>query len=69
MNILYYYSKLNIGGAERSTVRLLNKMVERGCNVSLLLRWNNGTLEDELDQRIQLIHLKQGDPEQDGFLA
>ena len=58
MKILYYYSQLNIGGAERSTVRLLNKMAEKGHEVTLLLRWNHGTLESELHKNIQKIYLK-----------
>lgn len=63
MKILYYYSKLNIGGAERSTVRLLNKMSEMGHDVTLLLRWNNGTLENELNQEVKVTYLKKGHPE------
>lgn len=58
MKILYYYSQLNIGGAERSTVRLLNKMVECGHEVTLLLRWDAGTLEKELSSKIKCIYLK-----------
>ena len=58
MKILYYYSKLNIGGAERSTVRLLNKLQERGHEVTVLLRWSGGVLEDELTPAVKRIHLK-----------
>lgn len=58
MKILYYYSKLNIGGAERSTVRLLNKMAEKGHDVTLLLRWDGGTLEGELNPSVKRIYLK-----------
>lgn len=60
MRILYYYSKLNIGGAERSTVRLLNSLVQNGHEATLLLRWNCGLLENELDPRVRIIHLKNG---------
>lgn len=67
MKILYYYSKLNIGGAERSTVRLLNKMVEMEHDITLLLRWNNGTLENELDSRVNVIYLKKGDSDNTGL--
>lgn len=59
MHILYYYSKLNIGGAERSTVRLLNLLAEHGHSVTLLLRWGGGTLENELSSKVRVIHLKQ----------
>lgn len=58
MKILYYYSRLNVGGAERSTVRLLNKFVEKGHDVTLLLRWNGGSLESELNPDIKVIYLK-----------
>lgn len=58
MKILYYYSQLNIGGAERSTVRLLNRLVERGHTVTLLLRWDSGTLENELHPNVERIYLK-----------
>ena len=58
MKILYYYSQLNIGGAERSTLRLLNKFVEKGHEVTLLLRWNGGALENELNPKIERIYLK-----------
>lgn len=63
MKILYYYSKLNIGGAERSTVRLLNGFVMQGHDVSLLLRWDGGTLESELNPQIKRIYLKKTHPE------
>lgn len=58
MKIIYYYSKLNIGGAEKSTVRLLNKMIQMGHSVTLLLRWDGGTLECDLDDAIRVVHLK-----------
>ena len=58
MKILYYYSKLNIGGAEKSTVRLLNAFTKNGHDVTLLLRWSGGTLESNLDNNVKIIHLK-----------
>ncbi|MBQ2986524.1 MAG: glycosyltransferase [Tyzzerella sp.] len=58
MKIIYYYSQLNVGGAERSTVRLVNRMKDMGWDVTLLLRWNNGKLEHELDDEIKRIYLK-----------
>lgn len=57
MKILYYYSKLKIGGAERSTIRLMNELANDGHQVTLLLRWN-GDLESELTSQIKRIHLK-----------
>ncbi len=58
MKIIYYYSQLNVGGAERSTVRLLNKMAEHGHEVTLLLRWSGGLLESELCPKVHCIYLK-----------
>ena len=58
MKILYYYSQLNIGGAEKSTVRLLNAFIKKGHSVTLLLRWSGGTLENDLDCNIKKIYLK-----------
>lgn len=58
MKILYYYSKLKIGGAEKSTIRLMNYLVECGHEVTLLLRWD-GELESWLNPQIKCIHLKQ----------
>ena len=58
MRILYYYSQLNVGGAERSTVRLLNAFAEKGHEVTLLLRWDGGTVEGELSPAIKRIYLK-----------
>lgn len=61
MKILYYYSKLKIGGAERSTIRLMNELAKQGHQVTLLLRWN-GELEKELNPQIKCIHLKKSIP-------
>ncbi len=58
MKILYYYSKLNVGGAERSTVRMLNALAKNGDEVTLLLRWAGGQIENELSDSVEIIHLK-----------
>lgn len=63
MKILYYYSKLNIGGAERSTVRMLNALAEHGDDVTLLLRWQGGTLEGDLNPKVKIVHLKKQIPD------
>ena len=61
MKILYYYSKLKIGGAEKSTIRLMNELAKSGHDVTLLLRWN-GELESLLLPQIRCIHLKKSSP-------
>ena len=58
MKFLYYYSKLNIGGAEKSTVRLLNLLREKGHDITLLQRWSGGQLERELNPGVHILHLK-----------
>lgn len=60
LRVLYYYSKLNIGGAERSTVRLLNALSRKDHDVTLLLRWDGGALEKELDPDVRVVYLKKG---------
>lgn len=37
LKILLHYPVLNTGGAEHSTLRLLSALVERGCEVHLVL--------------------------------
>ena len=58
LKILLHYPVLNTGGAERSTVRLLAALAERGCEVHLVLTVAGGTLERELDPRIHVHHLR-----------
>jgi glycosyltransferase involved in cell wall biosynthesis len=58
MKILYYYGRLNIGGAERSSVRLVNAFVQQGHQVDLVLKWQGGALEKELDPRVRIIAFK-----------
>lgn len=58
MRAIYYYSQLNIGGAERSTIRLVNAMAQYGWDVTVLLRWDHGLLEHELLPEVKKIYLK-----------
>jgi len=58
LKILLHYPVLNTGGAERSTVRLLAALAERGCEVHLVLTVAGGTLERELDPCIHVHHLR-----------
>ncbi len=57
MKIVLYFKKLNIGGAERSTVRLLNGLSEQGHEVSLFLGTKGGALESELLSSIKIDYL------------
>ena len=56
-SILIYYSKLNIGGAERSNLKLMQYLVNRDWDVTLLLRYGGGTLETAIPKNIKVIHL------------
>lgn len=55
--ILFYYSKFNVGGAEKSTLRLITLLVEKGWKVTLLLRYAHGTMEHLLPKEVRVIHL------------
>lgn len=50
--ILFYYSQLNIGGAEKSIIRLMNAFVSKEDYVTYLGRFSGGTGEYLLDNRI-----------------
>lgn len=57
MKLVLYFKKLNIGGAERSTVRLLNGLAEKGHEVTLFLGTKGGALESELSPKVKLDYL------------
>lgn len=57
LKILLHYPVLNVGGAERSTMRLLAALADRGCEVHLVLTVAGGALERELDPRIRVHRL------------
>ncbi len=61
MKVLYYYTKLKLGGAEQSTIRLVNKLAQSGHSVTLLLRWD-GAMEKAVDSRVRIVHLKRSVP-------
>ena len=61
MKVVLYFKKLNIGGAERSTIRLLNAFVNEGHDVSLLLNTKGGSLENELSKKINIIYFYHDD--------
>lgn len=55
--ILFYYSQLGIGGAERSLVRFMNALVNDGNDITLLTRYSGGECVAELDGRIKVISM------------
>lgn len=54
--ILFHYSRLNIGGAEKSIVRLANFLVNNNFDVTIVLNVGQGSLEHKLDKKIEVIH-------------
>lgn len=54
--ILFHYSRLNVGGAERSTLRLMNELILNGWDVTLVLNVGEGALENMLDPKIKVFH-------------
>ena len=56
MKVVIVYSKLNIGGAERSTVELANGFKEAGHDVTMFLKTRGGALEKDLLPGIKIMH-------------
>lgn len=56
--VLLYYSKFNRGGAEKSNLRLIKKMLETGWSVDLLLRYGGGDLEKEVPKEVKIIYYR-----------
>ncbi len=59
--ILIYYSIFNIGGAERSTLKLVTKLLDQGFDVEVLLITNGGEFQNEIDSRAKVRRLRSGD--------
>lgn len=49
---LFHYSVLNIGGAEKSLLRLMTLLLDHGWTVDLVLNSGGGTLEPAIDPRV-----------------
>lgn len=47
---------LNVGGAERSVVQLINILIQHNWEVTLMLNAGEGTLENKLDSKVNVIH-------------
>lgn len=56
--LLFHYSTLNRGGAEKSLLRLMTGLADRGCEIHLVLTSPGGTLEPEVDSRVRIHHLR-----------
>jgi glycosyltransferase involved in cell wall biosynthesis len=60
-SVLIYYSIFNIGGAERSILKLINNFVDNNVNVELLLVTKGGSLENQLNNQVKKSYLRSGD--------
>lgn len=58
--ILFYYSIFNLGGAERSTSKLITKLLDIGYNVEVLLITNGGDFQNKIDSRAKVNWLRSG---------
>jgi len=54
--ILFHYSRLNIGGAERSILKLANLLASEDWEVTMVLNVGNGKLETKLHNNIKVVH-------------
>ncbi|MBQ9886568.1 MAG: glycosyltransferase [Lachnospiraceae bacterium] len=55
--IILHYSVFNRGGAEWSTLRILKLFLKNGWDVTLLLNFKGGTLEEALPEEVKVKHL------------
>ncbi len=57
-SVLFHYPILNVGGAEKSTLRMLRALCDRGWQVTLVLTTGGGELEPEIDPRVTVVRLR-----------
>lgn len=57
MRIAFYIPSLHIGGAERTVVRLANKLIEKGNEITIVVSNEQGNLISEIREEIHLVGL------------
>lgn len=57
-SILFHYSIFNIGGAEKSVLRLTKLLSDKGWNVTLVLTTGGGNLEGQIDPHVKVYRLR-----------
>ncbi len=57
-SILFHYSIFNIGGAEKSVLRLTKLLSDKGWDVTLVLTTGGGNLEEQIDTRVKVHYLR-----------
>jgi glycosyltransferase involved in cell wall biosynthesis len=55
---LFFYPVMNAGGAEKSTLRMLRALCDRGWQITLVLITGGGVLESEIDPRVTVVRLR-----------
>lgn len=56
--VLFHYPRLNVGGAEKSSLRMIKGLCDRGWQVTLVLTTGGGALEPEVDARVRVVRLR-----------
>lgn len=57
-SVLFHYPVLNVGGAEKSTLRMIRALCDRDWKVTLVLTIGGGELESEIDPRVKVVRLR-----------
>lgn len=56
--LLFHYPVLNMGGAERSSLRMMRRLADRGWKITLVLTTGGGALEPLVDPRVRIVRLR-----------
>jgi glycosyltransferase involved in cell wall biosynthesis len=56
--LLFHYPVLNQGGAEMSSLRMMQALADRGWQITLVLTSGGGKLEERVDPRIRVVTLR-----------
>lgn len=56
--ILFHYPVFNIGGAERSTLKLIRKFLDADWEVDIVMTTGGGDFEGEIDERANIKYLR-----------
>lgn len=58
MQICVFMHRFDDGGAERTTIRLLNELQMLGHEITLVIRYNEGPAKNQLSEQIKVIDMK-----------
>ncbi len=57
-NCLIHHKKLDIGGAEKSIIRMMDYLVSQNISITLVLEYRGGKLEHLINNSIKVTHLR-----------